>query len=153
MNTTSRYVVAFIACYAAGFIGSLFIGPDVGTWYEQLAKPPLTPPVFVFVFAWLILYGLMGMALGLLWTKTTLWHPWVGFFFVSLLFNASWTMFFFGFHAILLAFIDASVLMMMLVPLLMGAWEIERRAFYLTLPYAAWVGFALYLSASIWLNG
>ncbi|HEY4487701.1 MAG TPA: TspO/MBR family protein, partial [Candidatus Paceibacterota bacterium] len=116
MSTMSRYVVAFIACYAAGFIGSLFIGPGVDLWYEQLAKPKLAPSIPVFVLIWIIMYGLMGIALGVIWSRTTLWHLWVGLFLVSLIFNASWIMFFFGFHAILLAFIDASVLMMMLVP-------------------------------------
>ena len=153
MGVTIRHIAALATCYAAGLVGSLFVNPGVDQWYENLTKPELTPPATVFVFVWIILYGLMGIALGIMWGRTTLWHPWVGMFLVSLLFNAAWTMFFFGFHAILLAFIDAAILMMILVPLLMGAWETERRAFYLLVPYVAWMFFALYLNGYIWIHG
>ena len=59
-------------------------------------------------------------------------------------------MFFFGFHAPLIAFVDTLFLGLMLVCLVVGAWEIDRRAVYLLLPYLAWIFFAAYLTLGIW---
>jgi len=150
MAYAGRYAAAIGASYLAGLVGSLFIGADVGVWYAQLAKPTLTPPAWIFFPAWMILYGLMGVALGIIWSKTALWHPWVGCFFVSLAFNAAWTMFFFGFHAILLALTDVVSLAIILIALVLGAGQMDRRATYLLLPYLAWVLFAVYLNSAIW---
>lgn len=151
MTVTSRYVAAILASYAAGLIGSLFMSTNFDIWYEALAKPPLMPHASVFPIVWLFLYASMGLAFGMLWSKTTLWHPWVGCFFVSLLFNAAWVMFFFGFHTIFIALVDAVCLFIIIVALELGAWEIDRRAAYLLIPYLLWMAFALYLNAGIWL--
>jgi tryptophan-rich sensory protein len=76
---------------------------------------------------------------------------WVRFYFVQLIFNAGWTIFFFGFHAITVAFIDTLVICFMVVALTASAWEIDKRVTALMIPYALWLFFALYLTAGIWL--
>lgn len=150
MSSAGRYATAIGLSYFAGFVGWFFIGADLGTWYEQLVKPTLMPPAWVLFPLWLILYGLMGIALGTIWCKMPLWHPFVGCFVVSLAFNAAWTMFFFGYHAILIALVDVLSLLIIIICLVMGAWGIDRRASYLLLPYLAWVLFAFYLNSAIW---
>ncbi len=60
-------------------------------------------------------------------------------------------MFFFGFHVIFIALVDLVCLVIITVSLLLGAWDIERRSAFLLMPYLAWVIFALYLNAGIWL--
>lgn len=150
MAYAGRFAAAIGLCYAAGLIGSIFIGADLGIWYAHLIKPALMPPAWIFFPVWLVLYSLMGLACGMVWNKLPLWNPWVGCFAVSLAFNAAWTMFFFGFHAILIALIDIVSLVVILVALIIGAWPIDRRATYLLLPYLAWVLFAFYLNSAIW---
>jgi len=147
-----RYALALGISYATGFVGSLFIRAESLTWYEALLKPPFTPSAPVLTIVWLILYGVIGIALGLLWSHTELWHPWVGSFLVGLAFNAGWTMFFFGLHVIFIALVDLVCLVIITISLILGAWEIERRAAYLLMPYLAWLVFALYLNAGIWLR-
>ena len=125
----------------------------VSSWYATLAKPALTPSDSVFLLVWLVLYALMATALAIIWTRDSEKHPtegWVRFYFVQLLFNAAWTMFFFGLHAVFTAFIDILVLGFILLCLVAGACEIDRRAAYLLLPYLAWVIFAAYLNFGIW---
>ena len=39
MNWLARLGVAVLASYGAGFLGSLFITTDVGSWYDMLNKP------------------------------------------------------------------------------------------------------------------
>jgi len=150
MNASGRYTAAIGACYLAGLAGLLFVGADMAQWYGQIHKPPLSPPAWAFFPISLVLWGLMGVALGSIWCSTPLWHPYVGCFFVSLAFSAAWTMFFFGFHTILIALIAIVSLIVILIALILGAWDMDRRAAYLLLPYLAWTLFALYLNAGIW---
>lgn len=151
MGTAGRITIAMIASYAAGFIGSLFVNTDVSSWYAHLAKPPLTPDNWVFLPVWIILYGLIGLGFGVMWSKNPLWDSWNGLFFVAVAFNVAWTMFFFGYHAILIALIDIVCLAVLLIVLILSAWETDHRASLLLLPYMAWVIFGAYLNAGIWL--
>ncbi len=151
MSAAGRITFAIISCYVAAFIGSLFVSPDLASWYARLAKPKITPPSWVFFPVWMVLYGLMGIALGRVWSKLPLWHAWVGLFYVSLAFNIAWVMFFFGFHAIFIALIDIICLALLLIIVALNAWETDRFGTYLLLPYLAWVSFAAYLTVGIWL--
>jgi tryptophan-rich sensory protein len=74
----------------------------------------------------------------------------VPLFFAHLLLNAAWTIFFFGFHAVLVALIDILILLCCIFLLICGAWEIDKRATYLLAPYFLWVLFATILNIAIW---
>jgi len=150
VSSTLRYITSILSAYAAGFVGSLFMRTGWDTWYETLVKPPFAPASSIFFPVWMVLYFLIGLSLGFLWSHTDLWHPWVGNFFVALAFNAAWIMFFFGLHVILIALIDLVCLVLITTVLILGAMEIESRAGYLLLPYLAWLLFAFYFNAGIW---
>ncbi len=151
MGSTGRMTIAIFSCYVAGFVGSLFIAPDAAAWYARLSKPSLTPSNWVFFPVWMVLYGLMGIAFGRIWSKTPLWYAWNGLFCVSLAFNAAWVMFFFGYHTIFIALADLACLVVLLITLILHAWEIDRFGTYLLLPYLGWVIFAGYLNTGIFL--
>ncbi|OGG48698.1 hypothetical protein A3C18_02450 [Candidatus Kaiserbacteria bacterium RIFCSPHIGHO2_02_FULL_54_11b] len=153
MSPFVRVAVAVIASYGAGFIGYLFVDAQVSSWYASLTKPALTPSDSTFIFVWLVLYGMMAAALAIVWTKkppAKHAEGWVRFFFVQLLFNASYTMFFFGFHAVLIAFVDLLFLGLVVLSLMASAAEIDRRVVYLLTPYFLWILFAAYLTLGIW---
>lgn len=148
-----KTVAPFIVTFAAATAGTLFVGSGVGTWYAGLVKSPLTPPALVFPIAWTVLYILMALACAIVWRvepQNAHTEGWVRFYFVQLMLNAGWTIFFFGFHDVTLSFIDTLVLLFMVLGLTMSAWEIDRRVTYLMLPYLLWIFFALYLTASVW---
>ena len=151
MKTLSRYAIALASSYAAGLFGYLFVTADSLEWYAGLVKPVFTPPSSVFLPAWLALYALMGLAVGAVWSKLPFWDAWAGLSYVSLAFNASWTIFFFGLHAVFIALVDVAALFVLLLVLALTAWETDHRASILMLPYALWVAFAMYLNAAIWL--
>lgn len=121
-------------------------------WYGTLEKPPLTPPDMVFGIVWTVLYVLMGVAATVVWLKEQdqATEGWLRFYFVQLLFNTAWTIFFFAFHAIPLAFADGMILMYLVFGLSMSGWEIKRSVFYLMLPYFLWTVYALYLTLGVW---
>lgn len=153
MRSYTRVGLAIVACYGAGALGALFTDASVGSWYSSLEKPAYNPPAWLFAPVWLVLYGLMAAALVRVWDQDhhgEQMEGWVPLFFVHLVANAAWPIFFFGFHAILLAFIDILILAVAVLMLLTGAWGADRRAGYLLVPYFLWVCFALVLNLSIW---
>ena len=151
MKSLARTLFAIITCYIAGIIAALFVGHNTLAWYTHLVKPSVTPSNWVFLVVWIVLYGLIGLALGRTWSKHEMWNSWTGLFYVSLAFNIAWVMFFFGFHTIFLALIDVGCLSILLIMLTLSAWEIDHIGTYLLTPYLAWVLFALYLNTQIWL--
>ncbi|HEY4522529.1 MAG TPA: TspO/MBR family protein [Candidatus Paceibacterota bacterium] len=153
MGSIARAFIAVITSYSAGVVGYLFISTGAGSWYDTLTKPDFLPPSWVFAPVWLVLYGLMAAALYIVWTKDPYardFTGWVPMFFAHLLLNAAWPIFFFGFHAIFIAFIDISVLAFSIVLLICGAWQVDKRATFLLAPYLGWVLFATLLNGAIW---
>ncbi|MBI5645260.1 tryptophan-rich sensory protein [Candidatus Kaiserbacteria bacterium] len=145
--------MAIMACCGAGLLGSLFIDSSFGSWYESLAKPFFTPPNWVFLPIWALLYGMMSAALAIMWLKdphADEFSGWVPLFLVHLIANFGWVIFFFGFHAILIALIDSVILAFCIFMLICGALEVDKRVSWLLAPYLAWVLFALVLNAAIW---
>ena len=153
MAAYMRVIAAIFVTFGAGLVGSLFIDTNIGGWYEDLSKPVLTPTDTSFLAVWIVLYFLMAIALSIVWLKnpqTETTETWVRFYFVQLLFNAMWTMFFFGLHAMLLAFLDILVLAFIIMTLLAQATKIDGRAAWLLAPYMAWLLFAAYLDIGMW---
>lgn len=151
MYRLPRYFAALATTFATGILSAQYVSSEALSWYDTLVKPPFTPPSWVFMPVWLILYAFTGIALGAVWSKIDLWHPWFFLFLVTLAFNVSWTLFFFGLRAIFIALIDAVCLALMVLGLVLGASEIRRTAALLLLPYLGWVLFACYLNVGIWL--
>jgi|SRR3989344_2743111 len=153
MGSFSRASASIIASYSAGYVGSLFITTGAGTWYDALIKPDFLPPGSVFLPGWLVLYGLMAAALYIIWSRdpnAREWTGWVPLFFAHLLLNVGWVVFFFGFHAVFIAFVDIVALAFSILILISGAWAIDKRAAFLLIPYLLWVLFATALNAAIW---
>ena len=153
MSRLARLGVALLASYGAGLLGYIFVSTESTSWYDTLQKPFFTPPDWLFGIVWLVLYGCMAIALALMWEEDPdagEVRGWVPLFFAHLLVNAAWTMFFFGFHAILIAFVDVLLLLACIILLICGAWKVDRRAAYLLSPYLAWVLFAAILNGAVW---
>ena len=153
MQPYVRVAVAILSTAAAGLIGYTFVDAGAISWYASLTKPALTPPMWVFGFVWTLLYIAMALALCIIWLKpsTPSTQGWVRFYFLQLLFNAAWTLFFFKLHSVLVAFVDILFLGFIVLSLIAGAYDHDRRAMNLLLPYFFWILFAGYLTLNIWL--
>ena len=146
--------LSLLACYGAGFISSLFVQTGTGSWYDGLVKPALMPDKWGIPLTALVIYGLMAFALWIVWENdphVQEMRGWVPLFFAHLLLNASWAIFFFGFHAIFIALIDAIILVFAAGILTAGAWEVKKSAGYLLMPYFVWSIFLAYLTLHLWL--
>lgn len=153
MGRLLKVSTVFAATFGAGIFSFFFVDPDMSLWYDGLIKPPLTPPDVVFPIVWAVLYALMTIAACVVWLKEqdSATEGWLRFYFVQLLFNAAWTVFFFGYHAIPLAFTDGLVLAYMVLGLSISGFEIRRSVFYLMFPYFLWTAFVLYITLGIWI--
>jgi tryptophan-rich sensory protein len=145
-------VVWVAVCFLAAAIGSLFTARSVGGWYAGLAKPPWTPPSFVFGPVWTALYLLMGVAAWLVWRKggfAAAALP-LGLFLTQLALNATWSALFFGLQRPGLAFGEIVVLWCFILATAATFCSRAPAAAYLMLPYLAWVTFASALNFAIW---
>jgi benzodiazapine receptor len=134
-----------------GFAGRLATSSSVDTWYPTLAKPPLTPPDWIFGPVWTTLYILMAIAAWRIWL--TLPGPGrrisLAVFVLQLVLNLAWSVVFFGLQLprVALAFLIAVFLAVLADTILFA--QRERLAAALMLPYLAWLGFAGYLNFGI----
>lgn len=120
--------------------------------FEEIEKPPLSPPAWLFPVVWTILYVFMGVALYLvLMTKTKEdKQPAIISFAVQLFFNFFWSIIFFNVQAYLFAFIWLILLWVAIVGNIYFFNKINTVSSKLLIPYLVWVTFAGYLNLGIY---
>lgn len=132
--------------------GGLIIGASTAPdeWYRALEKPAFNPPDWVFAPVWTILYILIAVAGWRIWMKRntrgamTAWWLQLGL-------NFLWSPLFFSLHMIGAALVIIAALLVTIIVFIVLAWERDRLASLLFIPYAAWVAFATFLNGSLWL--
>lgn len=154
MKEIYKLITSIGICLSAGLVGSIFTIKSITTWYALLNRPAFAPPNWLFGPVWTILYVLMGISLFLVWQKSPSDKK-VGrsliLFFVHLIFNAAWSIVFFGLHQILLALLVILFLWLLIVAVIFNFYKISKAAAYLLVPYLYWVTFASVLNYSFWL--
>ena len=158
MSTRGRDILKLVASIAvaeiAGGIGAIFTVSAIPSWYALLAKPPLTPPGWVFGPVWNVLYLMMGVAAFLVWRGG--WHRRevrvaLGIFLFQLALNVLWSVIFFGLRRPGFAVLDIIALWLAIAWTTGRFREISEKSAWLLAPYLAWVTFASYLNIGLWL--
>ncbi|MBQ0734350.1 TspO/MBR family protein [Aquimarina celericrescens] len=148
-----RISIAVMVCLLVGFLSSIATQTSIDTWYVNLKKPSFTPPSWIFAPVWTILYIMMGIAAGIVWSKG-FYHKWVKtalyHFGFQLLLNAAWSIFFFGLQNPLIALLDIIALFILLLFTIKWFTIVNSIAAYLLIPYVVWVAFATALNFGIW---
>ncbi len=124
----------------------------MATWYDNLKKPPLTPPKTIFGRVWAILYVFIISALAVYFLAPARPDALLTGVVLIVHFTASfsWTSLFFGKRKILPALIDLIVIDMTLAMLIALFSRASTIAALLLLPYFCWGLFACYLNWGIW---
>ena len=144
------FVLSILLALAVGGIGGLATQRGLPI-YEQLTKPPLTPPALLFPVVWTLLYTFMGVGAALVWkTSGPLRTRALTVYAVQLMFNCLWSVLFFGFQAYLPALFWLLVLWLLIVTMVVLFYRVNPIAGVLQIPYLLWVSFAAYLNAGIW---
>jgi len=137
-------IITFVASAIGGFTTSQFKEP----WYSSLTLSPYNPPSWVFGPVWTTLYVFMSLAIWKVWTKLYETKILI-IYFIHILFNASWSVVFFGFHEILLSLINLIIILAMVIYLTIIFKSRDNLSFLLMVPYLLWSSYALFLNASI----
>lgn len=149
------YLLGFILlAQLAGVVGSLFTFSAIPTWYATLDKPFFAPPNFVFGPVWTTLYTLMGISVYLVWRKYQFKKKSLIFwevYFAQLILNTLWSIIFFGFKELGLAFVEIMALWYFIVRTIQESKKLNPTSAYLLYPYLGWVSFAALLNLSLYL--
>lgn len=147
------YVLFLLVTLGVGFLGGLAGGVTGGMdGFQGLQAPPLTPPPLAFPIVWGTLYVLMATAAYLVWNSGDLDRgPSLRLYFVQLLVNALWTVFFFRLQWRLFAFFWLLLLVALITLTMAGFRYIRRSSFWLLVPYLLWTLYAGYLNLGFYL--
>ena len=122
--------------------------------YNEINRPPLSPPSVLFPIVWSVLYILMGISLYLVWNNndTTADKSRAYLFFALQLFlNFLWSPIFFAARQFLAAFVIIVLLWLAIVGMIVSFYKISKPAALLQIPYLLWVTFAAYLNLGVYL--
>ncbi|MES2812502.1 MAG: TspO/MBR family protein [Bacteroidota bacterium] len=146
--------IAVVVCLAVGYLSSIPTRESIENWYPTIQKPFFNPPDWVFAPVWTILYIMMGIACGIIWTnhqkKNADTKNALMTFVFQLILNALWSLLFFGLKNPLLAFIEIILLWLVIYETIKSFTKIDTRTGKLLYPYLIWVSFATILNGSIW---
>ena len=134
---------------AVGGLATLLSG-GMGEAYQSYAKPPLSPPGWVFAVVWPILYALMGYASFLVARSEGNKTRAFVFYGLQLLANFLWPILFFRFELVGSALALLAVLWVLVLLTLREFSELSDRAGDLLIPYILWLSFALYLNFGVY---
>ena len=148
-----------VQTYAAFILSALLVGALSGylssggmAAYESLMKPPLSPPGWVFIVAWTLLYILMGVGAAMVYladssgTKGAMW-----LYVVQLFFNFMWSIIFFNLEWRFVALIWLLVLWVLVAMMIRSFSAVDKMAGRLQIPYLIWLTFAAYLNFATFL--
>ncbi len=152
MKNLSKLIISIIGCELVGLLGTPFTVSAISTWYVTLNKPSFSPPNWVFGPMWTLLYFLIGIAFYLIWKQG--WKKKKAviagkYFLTQLALNGIWSPIFFGLRSPLLGLIVIVAMWVMIVMTMKKFYTLSRLAFYLLVPYLAWVSFATILNGAI----
>lgn len=117
-------------------------------WYNILNHPTFTPPSWVFLPAWSILYICMGISLFIYLKTPNKKYPQVALncFWMQLVLNILWSPIFFELHQIKLGFIIVCMILLFTFLTIIFFYKTSKLSAYLLVPYFIWVLFAGYLN-------
>jgi len=150
------FVIGIAIAWAVGALSALLTRGNMGL-YDEIARPPLSPPMVLFPIVWGILFTLMGVSSAMIWlerengkdTGTAL-----RIYGLQLVVNFFWSIIFFNMRAFLFAFIWIMLLWALIIVMITLFRRLNKTAAYLQIPYLLWVTFAAYLTLMIFMmNG
>lgn len=138
----------FIPVILGGIVALLISG---SMDYNDLNRPPLSPPGFIFGIVWTVLYILMGVSYGILASKDLVDKSINTIYYLQLFVNLLWPIAFFIFKWRLFAFIWLLILIILVIKMIIDFYKKNKLSAYLQIPYLLWCIFAAYLNLGIYL--
>jgi len=140
-------ILAFGASAWGSYVTNMYKEP----WYSEIVKPSFNPPDWIFAPVWIILYISMSFAIWLIWINPKRVEKIIYIYFIHLLINGSWSIFFFGLHLILVSLIIIGVIIFFVVWLIKLYYPINKLSSFLMVPYLMWLSYAFVLNFYIFI--
>ena len=150
-NKFLSFILFGLITYSASVIGGLVTVGFKEPWYSLINKPTFNPPSWVFAPVWTTLYLMMTIAIWLFWHSRNKHMNTIYIYFIHIVFNATWSIVFFGLHQILLALIVLIGLILIIIILMLRFKRVNIVSYYLMIPYLLWCCYALVLNFNIFL--
>ena len=117
-------------------------------WYDNLTKPFLNPPGWIFSPVWIILYGTLLAAIIIYSVVITKEKKFFGYviFTVHMIFNFLWSPVFFILHKINISFAIIIIMDITAIILIKKFLSVSKIAGLILIPYLLWILFATYLN-------
>ena len=144
MTKVKMYLQSILIPLGLGIIVSIFLKDSFD--YDNLIKPTLAPPGWIFPIVWTILYSLMGISYAILKSKGMNTEEVSSIYGRQLFVNLLWPIFFFGLEQRGIALIFILVLVLLVIKMISIFYEKDQLAGLLQIPYLLWILFATYLN-------
>lgn len=131
-----------------GIVGLLISG---SIDYNNLVKPPLSPPDIAFPIVWTLLYILMGISYGILKSKSLVDSNIRQIYYNQLFVNLFWSILFFTLKLRLFSFFWILLLDFLVIIMISRFYRKNNLSGLIQIPYFLWILFATYLNLSTYL--
>ena len=144
-----KIIIIIILTILIGSFFSFFVSMDI---YNVLKKPNLSPPLYVFPIAWIIIYIMISISLYLVTnTKKNGNFDYYMIYVIQLIVNSLCTFIFFGLECFLFSFFWILLLIILVLFMTCIYYQNNKYSAYLLIPYICWLIFAAYLNLQIYL--
>ncbi len=153
MKNGITLVVFLVLSFLVGGVGGQATQSALVNWYPALEKPLLNPPNAVFPVVWTALFVAMSVAAWLVWREG--WREpeivkrALRLHFLQLLVNMAWSVVFFGMRWPLGGLLVLIPFWLIVALMAQEYHKVSKPAFWLTVPYLLWIGFAAFLNVAI----
>ena len=156
-NKYKRYLPSYLVGIAiplfVGILSALITKGNMSI-YNEITKPPLSPPGVLFPIVWSVLYILMGVSSAMIYNSQTtenreIVKSGLTYYIISLVFNFLWSILFFNLRVFAIAVVCLAILLFFIIKTVISYFKVKPLAAYLQIPYILWVAFAGYLNIAI----
>lgn len=152
-KTIKPFVVSIGIAFLVGGLSQLASGggEQSRAVYESLNLPALAVPGWVFGIVWPIWFALLGIAAALVYRSPASTEKSEGlrFYELHLLILFVWPILFFKIEAFWAAFTLLLLLVFVTYMMMSRYYQVSKVAFWILIPYCAWIAYALYLNLRV----
>lgn len=141
--------IGAIALTIGGAVIASLATDTSSAWYSNLALSPIQPPPWAFGAVWTVLYVLLAISFAHVASRREVCMPVIIGFIINLVLNALWSPVFFMLYSPVWALVIMLALIVNLLVLMRNVFRRERAAFYMLIPYLAWLCIATVLNVSV----
>lgn len=153
MNKYLKVIISILLPLIVWFLSSYFTINSIDSWYIALNKPTFNPPNWIFWPVWTTLYIMIWISFYFVWNKWFWKEPnkLKIIYFLQLFFNFTWSISFFYLENPFFWLINIIILWFLIIYNIILFYKVDKKAWYLLIPYLLWVTFASFLNFSIYI--